>query len=519
LSSFLNHSQLKYFDGSNNEIYVEELEEHNLAPKFQLERLGLSGNGYGGAFSFPKFLLHQYSLQEIDFSNLKLRGGFPIWLLENNTHLNELHLVNNSLSGTFQLPIHPHQNLSELDISNNNFESHIPREIGSYFPSLTFLSMSDNHFSGRIPSSFDFLLYLQVLDLSNNNISGTLPSFFNSSNLLHVYLSRNMLQGSLEHAFQKSFELITLDLSHNHLTGSIPKWIGEFSQLSFLLLGYNNLDGSIPTQLCKLNELSFIDLSHNNFSGHILPCLRFKSSIWFILLEEYPSEYSLREPLVIASKSVSYSYSPSILYYMTGLDLSCNSLSGAIPPEIGNLNHIHVLNLSNNHLIGPIPQTLSNLSEVESLDLSNNSLNGEIPPQLVQLHSLAYFSVAHNNLSGKTPEMVAQFSTFNKSSYEGNPLLCGPPLLNSCTKDVPPPGPSTDEKEESSVIIDAQVFCVSFVVTYIMVLLGIAAVLYMNPDWRRAWFNFIEKSINTCYYFVVDNLLKPFRIRVRKPLV
>jgi hypothetical protein len=273
-----------------------------------------------------------------------------------------------------------------------------------------------------------------------------------------------------------------------------------------------------------LNELSFIDLSHNNFSGHILPCLRFKSSIWFILLEEYPSEYSLREPLVIASKSVSYSYSPSILYYMTGLDLSCNSLSGAIPPEIGNLNHIHVLNLSNNHLIGPIPQTLSNLSEVESLDLSNNSLNGEIPPQLVQLHSLAYFSVAHNNLSGKTPEMVAQFSTFNKSSYEGNPLLCGPPLLNSCTKEVPSPPPgscgsSTDEKEESSVIIDAQVFCVSSVVTYIMVLLGIAAVLYMNPDWRRAWFNFIEKSINTCYYFVVDNLLKPFRIRVRKPLV
>ena len=521
LSSFLNHSQLKDFDGSNNEIYVEELEEHNLAPKFQLECLYLSSNRYGGAFPFPKFLLHQYSLQEIDFSNLKLRGGFPIWLLENNTNLNELHLVNNSLSGTFQLPIHPHQKLSELDISNNNFESHIPREIGSYFPSLTFLSMSDNNFSGRVPSSFDFLLYLQVLDLSNNNISGTLPSFFNSSDLLHVYLSRNMLQGSLEHAFQKSFDLITLDLSHNHLTGSIPKWIGEFSQLSFLLLGYNNLDGSIPTQLCKLNKLSFIDLSHNNFSGHILPCLRFKSSIWFILRVAYPSAYSLREPLVIATKSLSYSYSPSILYYMTGLDLSCNSLSGAIPPEIGNLNHIHVLNLSNNHLRGSIPQTLSNLSDVESMDLSNNSLNGEIPPQLVQLHSLAYFSVAHNNLSGKTPEMVAQFSTFNKSSYEGNPLLCGPPLLNSCTKEVPPPppGPSTDEKEESSGIIDAQVFCVSFVVTYIMVLLGIAAVLYINPDWRRAWFYFIEKSINTCYYFVADNLLKPFRIRVWKPLV
>ncbi|KAL9361562.1 hypothetical protein Peur_044347 [Populus x canadensis] len=38
LSSFLNHSQLKYFDGRNNEIYVEELEEHNLGmPKYMFK--------------------------------------------------------------------------------------------------------------------------------------------------------------------------------------------------------------------------------------------------------------------------------------------------------------------------------------------------------------------------------------------------------------------------------------------------------------------------------------------------
>jgi Leucine-rich repeat (LRR) protein len=181
------------------------------------------------------------------------------------------------------------------------------------------------------------------------------------------------------------------------------------------------------------------------------------------------------------------------------MDLSCNNLTGEIPPEIGNLNHIHVLNLSNNFLIGPIPQTFSNLSEVESLDLSNNNLTGAIPPGLVQLHSLAVFSVAHNNLSGRTPpNMIPQFSTFNENSYEGNPLLCGPPLSRHCTTQEEeasslPKRTSTDDIEESS-FMDTDVFYVSFVVTYIMMLLVTAAILYINPNWRRAWFISLNKA-------------------------
>ncbi|KAJ6992509.1 receptor-like protein 13 [Populus alba x Populus x berolinensis] len=400
LRSFFNHSELKFFFGYNNEICAE-LEEHNLIPKFQLERLHLSGQAYGtGALPFPKFLFYQHNLQEIYFSNMKMRGGVPNWLLENNTNLHELFLVNNSLSGPFQLPIHPHVSLSQLDISDNHLDSHIPTEIGAYFPSLTFLSMSKNHFNGSIPSSFGSMSSLQVLDLSGNTISGKLPSCFSSLPLVHVYLSQNKLRGSLEDAFHNSFELITLDLSHNQLTGNISEWIGE------------------------------------------------------------------------------------------------------IPPEIGNLNHIHVLNLSNNFLIGPIPQTFSKLSEVESLDLSNNSLTGAIPPGLVQLHSLEVFSVAHNNLSGRTPDMVPQFSTFNKSSYEGNPLLCGPPLSRNCTPEEEasplPVRTSTDDIEESG-FMDADVFHVSFVVTYIVMLLVTAAILYINPNWRRAWFYFIKQSINNSY--------------------
>ena len=92
--------------------------------------------------------------------------------------------------------------------------------------------------------------------------------------------------------------------------------------------------------------------------------------------------------------------------------------------------------MSHNQLTGSIPKTLSNLTELESLDLSHNSLSGEIPPQLIELNFLAVFSVAYNNLSGRTLDRKAQFGTFDASSYEGNPFLCGLPSEKDCTQKI-----------------------------------------------------------------------------------
>jgi hypothetical protein len=69
------------------------------------------------------------------------------------------------------------------------------------------------------------------------------------------------------------------------------------------------------------------------------------------------------------------------------------------------------------------------------------------------------------------------------------------------------PTPPSTNNEDNGGFIDMEVFYVTFGVAYIMVLLVIAAVLYINPYWRQAWFHFIEVSINNCYYFLVDNLL------------
>ena len=64
---------------------------------------------------------------------------------------------------------------------------------------------------------------------------------------------------------------------------------------------------------------------------------------------------------------------------VTELDLSENQLSGAIPPELGNLANLTKLYLSENQLSGAIPPELGNLANLRYLSLRGNQLNGCVP--------------------------------------------------------------------------------------------------------------------------------------------
>ncbi|PKA66172.1 putative inactive receptor kinase [Apostasia shenzhenica] len=116
----------------------------------------------------------------------------------------------------------------------------------------------------------------------------------------------------------------------------------------------------------------------------------------------------------------------------TTLDLSGNSFSGSIPPDLCEwLPFLVTLDLSGNALSGSIPSELSNCGFLNSLDLSSNSLSGKIPASLSRLDRLKRLDLSHNSLSGQVPPSLA--STFPSSAlFDFNDDLCGRPLSSHC---------------------------------------------------------------------------------------
>ncbi|KAI5665587.1 hypothetical protein M9H77_15440 [Catharanthus roseus] len=117
---------------------------------------------------------------------------------------------------------------------------------------------------------------------------------------------------------------------------------------------------------------------------------------------------------------------PGALQYchsLQTLDLSGNSLSGAIPSRICEwLPFLVSLDLSNNDLTGSIPEDLVNCSYLNTLVLDNNKLSGSIPFQFSSLSRLKKFSVANNDLSGRVPSFPAAGVELD---FSGNSGLCG----------------------------------------------------------------------------------------------
>ena len=88
--------------------------------------------------------------------------------------------------------------------------------------------------------------------------------------------------------------------------------------------------------------------------------------------------------------------------------LDANNLTGAIPPELGRLARLDWLGLSGNNLTGAIPPELGNLASLEGLGLGDNDLTGTIPRELGKLGSLQDLWLGENNLTGAIPPELGQ---------------------------------------------------------------------------------------------------------------
>ena len=131
---------------------------------------------------------------------------------------------------------------------------------------------------------------------------------------------------------------------------------------------------------------------------------------------------------------------------VTRLKLHSRSLTGTVPPELGDLPSLEYLILESNQLTGPIPAELSKLAnlthlwlhrnsltggiplelgvlaDLQALLLSDNALSGAIPAELGSLTSLETLWLTRNNLSGAIPAEMGNMSSLRQLALGGNQL-------------------------------------------------------------------------------------------------
>ncbi|KAJ4782561.1 LRR receptor-like serine/threonine-protein kinase GSO2 [Rhynchospora pubera] len=264
---------------------------------------------------------------------------------------------------------------------------------------------------------------MRVLILSNNNFS-SLP-LIQAPFLESLHLSNNRFVGKFPLLQQNWASLITIDIGENKISGEIPSWMGSsFPVLQVLRLHSNQFNGYIPPQLSMLNNLQLLDLSNNNLSGQIPHSLAHMPSM--ILKTESNESYiyldrGYKENII---ENIKLTWKGEVVVYqtvalLTGIDLSCNSLSGEIPEDLVKLQGLNFLNLSRNQLSGVIPQNIGNLTSLEVLDLSMNHLSGTIPQSISHLTSLDILNLSHNKLIGQIPP-GSQLQTFDLSVFSDN---------------------------------------------------------------------------------------------------
>eukprot|EP01018_Ginkgo_biloba_P040255 Gb_24443 [translate_table: standard] len=426
-----------------------------------------------------------YNLQRLDLSECNLSGTIPFSSLKNLTSLTHLNLAHNSFSSRIPswLSLN-HSNLVSLDLSDCNLQGTIPSNSLSNLSFLTALYLYGNQFTGGIPPSIGELSSLTRLDLSHNMLNGSIPisSIPRLSRLRYLDLSYNRLDGIFSLSLlQNLTHLSYLSLSDNQLTLHIdPKWsppfqLGYLSMrncnisdvippfistqhgLAYLSLAYSNLRGTIPTWLWDLS-LSVLPLAQNNLTGQFHLPNSTRSGVAYMDLQNnhltasIPLDIGTIFPylyfLSFASNSLTGSIPPSIgnMKYLGILDLSENKLYGKIPSSLGNcsalkaleleknrtltlslqntsLLQLKILDLGNNRISGHVPRWLGKLSELSIVILRSNSLEGHVPLELASLQALQILDLSRNNLSGPIPQNLAMLKAMINASQQLTSVL------------------------------------------------------------------------------------------------
>ncbi|MGC9396623.1 MAG: leucine-rich repeat domain-containing protein [Anaerolineae bacterium] len=116
--------------------------------------------------------------------------------------------------------------------------------------------------------------------------------------------------------------------------------------------------------------------------------------------------------------------------HVTQISLLSNNLSGALPPEIGDLTALERLYLWDN-AVSAFPPEIGDLSTLTWLDLEYNVLS-TLPPEIGNLTALENLFLDYNALSALPPE-IGNLTALRSLSLAGNVLTTLPPEIGNLT--------------------------------------------------------------------------------------
>jgi len=346
----------------------------------------------------------------------QLTGHIPVEIGK-LTKLVSLNLQGNNLTGSIPVEIGELTNLATLNLSGNDLTGNIPSSIGNLV-SLQTIYIQDNHFTGNIPTTIGKLFDLSILYLNNNQLTGTIPTEIGQlTELSLLQLDNNSLTGIIPTEIGRLTKLRSLNLRINQLEGNIPAELGGLPSLSGLILSYNKLSGCFPQSLsnhCNIiydfsknpdlpNDGDFDAFCDNGTGGCSIASCRTLDSLNLINLYQetngpnWVNQWDFNQPI-----KTWYGIETNEYGCVTHILLSNNNLTGAIPPEIGNLEELLYLHLDSNQLTDIIPSEIGNLKELKSLQLNQNQLSENIPAEIGNLINLERLDLSANQLTTKS---------------------------------------------------------------------------------------------------------------------
>lgn len=392
-----------------------------------------------------------------DLSNNALTGSLSESLLAPLAGLRalEIYLYRNRLSGTIPSNLFSPSQISNpypqnffLDVSQNRLSGTLPEQLMQPLHrtnsnmSLT-LTLSNNRFSGAVPSTWADGFFSCFFYLDYNELTGTVPAklFQSPSNpyarTIAFVLANNKLNGPLPPALFQSATAMqaALLLSNNPLATDLPSDIfrigdkfnakGTTSGAIRLDLTNCSLTGFIPSSIVKLppgtnsNGISSVSLQlgYNPQLKGSITTETFSTLSWPNLRL---NNLAFSAPYCGITGTLPTNFLSTLDAERVNIDLSGNQISGPLDGDTFTLyvpleedSQDIAVNLAGNPIGGNIPANL--LSKLDGkfvssfwLRIANAQINGTIPEGLLNtsIPDLQLFFDS-NRISGTIPEGIA----------------------------------------------------------------------------------------------------------------